>query len=135
MNDRVRGWWTGAPRSRCWSSPHRWRQSVWLLQFVSTSTLWWLYVGVLIFLAYRMAFPPKQDDSAVLRISDQTRAQAGAASAGISVFAGLLGVWPGFLLMPALVMFGYTARRILCDAGLWEPGAAVAKKDPVVIVK
>jgi len=26
------------------------------------------------------------------------------------VFAGLLGVGPGFLLMPALVLFGYTAR-------------------------
>jgi uncharacterized membrane protein YfcA len=83
---------------------------VWLLQFVSTTTLWWLYVVVLVFLAYRMAFPPKQDDSAIPQISDHTRVQAGAASAGIGVFAGLLGVGPGFLLMPALVLFGYTAR-------------------------
>lgn len=83
---------------------------VWLLQFVSTTALWWLYVAVLIFLAYRMAFPPQQDDSIAPQISDGTRTQAGAASAGIGVFAGLLGVGPGFLLMPALVLFGYTAR-------------------------
>ncbi len=31
---------------------------VWLLQFVPTTTIWWIYVGVLMFLAYRMAFPP-----------------------------------------------------------------------------
>jgi hypothetical protein len=83
---------------------------VWLLQFVSTTTLWWLYVAVLVFLAYRMAFPPKQDDSIALQIGDGTRVQASIASAGIGVFAGLLGVGPGFLLMPALVLFGYTAR-------------------------
>ena len=87
-----------------------WTLGVWLLQFVSTTTLWWLYVVVLVFLAYRMAFPPRQDDSAAPQISDGTRARAGAASAGIGVFAGLLGVGPGFLLMPALVLFGYTAR-------------------------
>ncbi len=83
---------------------------VWLLQFVSTTVIWWVYVAVLIFLSYRMAFPPKQDDSQELHISDTTRVKAGAASAGIGVFAGFLGVEPGFLLMPALVMFGYTAR-------------------------
>lgn len=83
---------------------------VWLLQFFSTTTLWWLYVAVLVFLAFRMAFPPKQDDSAALHITDKTRAKAGAASAGIGVFAGLLGVGPGFLLMPTLVLVGFTAR-------------------------
>jgi len=36
---------------------------VWLLQFVPTNIVWWIYVGVLIFLAYRMTFPPKMDDS------------------------------------------------------------------------
>ncbi len=83
---------------------------VWLLQFVPTSTLWWIYVGVLLFLAYRMAFPPKMDDSCAPCITDGTRARGGALSAGIGVFAGLLGVGPGFLLMPTLVLLGYTAR-------------------------
>ena len=38
---------------------------VWILRFVSTCIVWWIYVGVLLFLAYRMAFAPKQDDTNV----------------------------------------------------------------------
>ena len=83
---------------------------VWLLQFVSTTVLWWLYVAVLVFLAYRMAFAPKSDDSTQPQITDRTRLEGGILSAGIGVFAGLLGVGPGFLLMPTLVLLGYTAR-------------------------
>lgn len=83
---------------------------VWLLQFVPTNVVWWIYVAVLIFLAYRMAFPPKMDDSHAPVITDRTRVKGGIASAFIGVFAGFLGVGPGFLLMPSLVMFGYTAR-------------------------
>ncbi len=83
---------------------------VWLLQFVPTNIVWWIYVAVLIFLAYRMAFPPKMDDSRAPVISDGTRVKGGLASAFIGVFAGFLGVGPGFLLMPTLVMLGYTAR-------------------------
>lgn len=83
---------------------------VWLLQFVSVDVLWWIYVGVLIFLAFRMAFPPKMDDSKALEISDKTRAKAGFFAGLIGIFAGFLGVGPGFLMMPTLVMVGYTAR-------------------------
>ncbi|GIV89813.1 MAG: UPF0721 transmembrane protein [Chloroflexus sp.] len=83
---------------------------VWLLQFVPTTTVWWIYVGVLVFLAYRMVFPPTQDDSQPTVISDATRVKAGFASAAIGIFAGFLGVGPGFLLMPTLVLLGYTAR-------------------------
>jgi hypothetical protein len=83
---------------------------VWLLQFASTEVVWWLYVGVLIFLAYRMAFPPKMDDSQAPIIADRTRVKGGVASAAIGIFAGFLGVGPGFLMMPTLVMLGYTAR-------------------------
>jgi hypothetical protein len=45
-----------------------------------------------------------------LDITDQTRARGGLLSAIIGVFAGFLGVGPGFLMMPTLVMLGYTAR-------------------------
>jgi uncharacterized protein len=83
---------------------------VYLLQFVSTNLVWWIYVVVLIFLAYRMAFPPKMDDSKAPCITDRTRVKGGFLTAGIGVFAGFLGVGPGFLLMPSLVMLGYTAR-------------------------
>lgn len=83
---------------------------VWLLNFASTTVVWWLYVSVLFFLAYRMAFPPKMDDSKAPLITDQTRVKGGFLSGGIAVFAGFLGVGPGFLLMPSLVLLGYTAR-------------------------
>lgn len=83
---------------------------VWLLRFVPTDAVWWVYVCVMLFLAYRMGFPRKMDDSKVLTISDKTRLKAGVASIGIGVFAGFLGVGPGFLMMPTLVMLGYTAR-------------------------
>ncbi len=83
---------------------------VWLLQFVPTNIVWWIYVGVLIFLAYRMAFPPKMDDSVKPVITDRTRAKGGIFTSLIGIFAGFLGVGPGFLLMPTLVMLGYTAR-------------------------
>jgi uncharacterized membrane protein YfcA len=83
---------------------------VWLLNFATTTVVWWLYVGVLFFLAYRMAFPPKMDDSQDPLITDQIRAKGGVLSAAIGVFAGFLGVGPGFLMMPTLVLLGYTAR-------------------------
>src|SRR5512139_3725265 len=57
-----------------------------------------------------MAFAPKQDDSQTTNITDKTRVKGGLLSAAIGVFAGFLGVGPGFLLMPALVLLGYTAR-------------------------
>jgi len=83
---------------------------VWLVQFVPTETIWWLYAAVLLFLAYRMAFPPKMDDGRDPEITHETRVRAGGLSAAIGVFAGFLGVGPGFLLMPTLVLVGYTAR-------------------------
>jgi uncharacterized membrane protein YfcA len=67
---------------------------VWLLQFVPTTVVWWIYVGVLAFLAYRMAFPPKMDDSKAPVITDGTRVKGGLFSAAIAVFAGFLGVGP-----------------------------------------
>lgn len=83
---------------------------VWLLRFVPTETVWWIYVAVLVFLSYRMAFPPKMDDSQAPIITDKRRSLGGILSAIIGVFAGFLGVGPGFLMMPALVFLGYAAR-------------------------
>ena len=83
---------------------------VWLIQFVPTETVWWIYVAVLVFLSCRMAFPPKMDDSQAPVITDKRRSLGGILSAIIGVFAGFLGVGPGFLMMPALVFLGYTAR-------------------------
>lgn len=83
---------------------------VWLLRFASTDVVWWLYVGVLVFLAVRMLLPRRTSTENVAEITDANRARAAAAAAPISVFAGFLGVGPGFLLMPTLTLVGYSAR-------------------------
>ena len=83
---------------------------VWLLQFASVTLLWWLYVGVLLFLAARMLLPKPRSTEDVAEITDGARVRAGAAAVPISVFAGFLGVGPGFLLMPTLTLVGYSAR-------------------------
>ena len=83
---------------------------VWLLQFATVDFIWWLYVGVLVFLAVRMAMPKGASTEVVAEITDRNRAKAAGAAVPISVFAGFLGVGPGFLLMPALTLVGYSAR-------------------------
>jgi hypothetical protein len=83
---------------------------VWLLQFASTDLIWWLYVGVLVFLAIRMALSKGASTEIVAEITDAARAKAAGAAVPISVFAGFLGVGPGFLLMPTLTLVGYSAR-------------------------
>lgn len=83
---------------------------VWLLQFATADLVWWIYVGVLLFLAVRMVLPKGMSTEVVAEIDDSSRAKAAVAAAPISVFAGFLGVGPGFLLMPTLTLVGYSAR-------------------------
>ena len=83
---------------------------VWLLSFASTTLVWWLYVGVLVFLAIRMLLPKGKSSEDLATITDTARLKAGAAAVPISIFAGFLGVGPGFLLMPTLTLVGYSAR-------------------------
>jgi uncharacterized membrane protein YfcA len=83
---------------------------VWLLQFATVDLVWWLYVGVLLFLAARMIMPKGASTEVVAEITDRNRAKAAGAAVPISVFAGFLGVGPGFLLMPTLTLVGYSAR-------------------------
>jgi uncharacterized protein len=65
---------------------------------------------VLLFLAARMLLPKPASTEIVAEITDTSRAKAAAAAAPISIFAGFLGVGPGFLLMPTLTLVGYSAR-------------------------
>ena len=54
---------------------------VWLLQFASTDLVWWLYVGVLLFLAARMILPKPASTEVVREITDASRAKAAGAAA------------------------------------------------------
>ncbi len=84
---------------------------VYLLRFVGTATIWWIFVGVLVFLAVRMATRRSGGGGPdVTDIPNRKRVMGCAIGTGIGVFAGFLGVGPGFLLMPTLTLLGYTAR-------------------------
>lgn len=81
---------------------------VWLLRFASTDIVWWIYTSALLLVGLGMlrgvALSPRRAMTAT------KPALANAAAAPISVFAGFLGVGPGFLLVPALTMAGYSVR-------------------------
>lgn len=84
---------------------------VWLLRFAETRTVWWVFVAVLVFLAARMVTGNHaQTGPDVTNIPHTKRAVACGIGGLIGIFAGFLGVGPGFLLMPTLVLVGYTAR-------------------------
>lgn len=84
---------------------------VWLLRYVATRTVWWVFVAVLSFLAVRMVTGNQtQGGPDRTEIPNAKRAVACGIGGVIGVFAGFLGVGPGFLLMPTLVLVGYTAR-------------------------
>lgn len=49
-------------------------------------------------------------DTDITEIPQQQRIYGGIAAFFIAILAGLLGVGPGFLMMPTLVLLGYSAR-------------------------
>lgn len=83
---------------------------VYLLRFVDETTVWWIFAGILLFLAYRMACVKSKSEEDLIEIPNTRRVKAGFIGAAIGTFAGFLGVGPGFLMMPTLVMLGYSPR-------------------------
>ncbi|MCG2799439.1 MAG: sulfite exporter TauE/SafE family protein [Cellulomonas sp.] len=78
----------------------------WVAQYTGQTWLWGLYLVAVVFLAWRMFTPgPQRDPDAApnLRL-------ALILSVPIAVLAGMLGVGPGFLLMPALILVGYAPK-------------------------
>lgn len=109
-----------------WSGLVAWRQALllavvttvvapfgaWLAQFIPQSWIWGIYFIAVAYLAWQMFLPKKSEDS---------HSEAGEAAprltlilllaVPISLLAGLLGVGPGFLLMPALILIGFAPKR------------------------
>lgn len=78
----------------------------WIAQYIDQRWLWGLYLLAVVYLASRMftAGPTRADDAQPnLRL-------ALLLSVPIAVMAGMLGVGPGFLLMPALILVGYAPK-------------------------
>ncbi len=79
-----------------------------LAQVVSPAWLWLAYFGAVLFLAWRL-FRPEEEGRA--EATTPRLPLALALAAPIAVLAGLLGVGPGFLLMPTLILSGFAPKR------------------------
>lgn len=78
----------------------------WLVQLVPVIYVWVLYLAAVAFLAYRLFRPmtPRARGEESFRL-------ALILAVPISVLAGFLGIGPGFLLMPTLILVGFETKR------------------------
>lgn len=77
----------------------------WAAQVVPAQLIWVVYLASVVYLAYRLFRPVKE------RPGWQNFRLALELAAPISILSGLLGVGPGFLLMPTLILVGFEAKR------------------------
>lgn len=77
-----------------------------LVQWVPQIYVWYLYFGAVFFLAYRLFKPVKQKDD-----QQENFKLALILAIPISVLSGFLGVGPGFMLMPTLILLGFDAKK------------------------
>jgi hypothetical protein len=77
----------------------------WLAQVVPTNAIWVVYLASVGYLSYRLFRPVKE------RPGWENFSLALKLAAPISILSGLLGVGPGFLLMPTLILVGFPTKR------------------------
>lgn len=77
----------------------------WLVQFVPQFYVWLIYLASVLYLSYRL-FRPVQE-----RPGEENFRLALILAVPISVLAGFLGIGPGFLLMPTLILVGFDAKK------------------------
>ncbi|WP_234553637.1 sulfite exporter TauE/SafE family protein [Thermus caliditerrae] len=77
----------------------------WLVQRVEVRYVWWIYLGAVAYLGYNL-FRPLSG-----KASRENFPLALLLAAPISVLSGFLGVGPGFLLMPTLILTGHDPKR------------------------
>lgn len=82
-----------------------------LAQTVPQLYIWIAYFAAAIFLAIRMLTPEAKDKEKVDEAETGNLKTALLLAIPISVLAGLLGIGPGFLLMPVLILLGYPAKK------------------------
>lgn len=78
----------------------------WLAHFISQSAIWLVYFAAVAYLAYRL-FRPIQEKASGAENFHLVIALA----IPISILSGFLGVGPGFLLMPTLMIAGFNAKK------------------------
>jgi len=77
----------------------------WLARSTPASLIWVVYLLAVAYLAYRLFRPVKE------RTGTENFRLALILAAPISILSGLLGVGPGFLLMPTLILVGFETKR------------------------
>ncbi len=76
-----------------------------LAHFIGQVYIWWVYLASVLYLSYRLFKPLKE------REGEENFLLAAVLAVPISVLAGFLGVGPGFLLMPTLILVGFEAKK------------------------
>ncbi|GIW33177.1 sulfite exporter TauE/SafE family protein [Meiothermus sp.] len=77
----------------------------WLVQRVQVQWVWWIYLGAVAYLAFNLFRPVKA------AVAKENFTLALALAAPISILSGFLGVGPGFLLMPTLILTGHNPKQ------------------------
>ena len=77
----------------------------WLVQYVDQVYVWFAYLASVLYLSYRL-FRPVQE-----RPGEENIRLALILAVPISVLSGFLGIGPGFLLMPTLIIVGFNAKK------------------------
>ncbi len=77
----------------------------WLVQHVGQLYVWFAYLASVIYLSYRLFRPVKE------RPGNENFRLALILAVPISVLSGFLGIGPGFLLMPTLILVGFEAKK------------------------
>jgi hypothetical protein len=81
----------------------------WLAQMIDARWLWGFYFVAVAYLAWRMFLPDKPAVSGATLEPNLNLALVFAVP--ISVAAGMLGVGPGFLLLPTLILLGFESKH------------------------
>lgn len=76
-----------------------------LAQHIQQTVIWWIYFASVAYLAYRLFRPVRGEGNAQPNFP-----VALALAVPISILSGLLGVGPGFLLMPTLILVGFEPK-------------------------
>lgn len=78
----------------------------WAAHFIDQTTIWGIYFASVAYLSYRLFRPIKERPCCTENFT-----QVLVLAVPISILSGFLGVGPGFLLMPTLMIAGFEAKK------------------------
>lgn len=82
-----------------------------LAHFINQQYILYVYLAVVLYLAYRLFRPTKQQSTEETGGRKEHFRLALILAVPISILAGFLGIGPGFLLMPTLILVGFESKQ------------------------